>query len=300
MYRILVVDDAAADRRLVGGLLEKESGLEVAYAENGLAALESMRQTAPDLVVTDLQMPEMDGLELVREVRARFTRVPVILITAFGSEQLAIQALEQGAASYVPKSHLAEALLDTVRQVLGHNKSDANYERLIASLQCVHFRFSLENEPAMIDPLVTLLQQMVAGRQLLDVTGEIQLGIAVEEALLNAIFHGNLQLDHDQLQQSREALLTADAPDAIGRRQAESPFCDRKVTVDIQIDEQIRISVRDEGPGFDATQVLNSPLAPDMERVSGRGLVLIRSFMDEVAYNETGNELTMIKLPAGK
>src|SRR5580692_1676822 len=106
MMTVLVVDDSPLDRRLAGALL-KRGGFEVDQAQHGKAALARMEEARPDLVLTDMQMPEMDGLELVEAVRARFPDVPVILMTAHGSEELAVTALQRGAASYVPKRSLA-------------------------------------------------------------------------------------------------------------------------------------------------------------------------------------------------
>ncbi len=90
MPTVLVVDDSAVDRRLVGGLLGRGTMLTVETAENGAAALARLKQGLPDVVVTDLQMPEMDGLALIKTIRAHYSRVPVILMTARGSEELAV------------------------------------------------------------------------------------------------------------------------------------------------------------------------------------------------------------------
>src|SRR5262245_17181521 len=107
---ILVVDDSPLDQRLAGGLLEKHFNCTVRYAADGKEAVGQMAQELPDLVLTDLQMPQMDGLELVQVVKTEFPVVPVILITAHGSEEIAAQALRRGAASYVPKRRLAQDL----------------------------------------------------------------------------------------------------------------------------------------------------------------------------------------------
>ena len=77
-----------------------------------------MKESPPDVVVTDVQMPEMDGLEFVTAARDLHPDVPVILMTAHGSERCALEALERGAASYVPKSQLVDTLLASVMQVL--------------------------------------------------------------------------------------------------------------------------------------------------------------------------------------
>ena len=108
MATVLVVDDSSADRIVVGRLLEKRPGCAVEYAADGVEALARVKTAPPDLIVTDLRMPRMDGLELVGAIRTDYPLVPVILITAYGSEMLAVEALRQGAAGYVPKSQLVE------------------------------------------------------------------------------------------------------------------------------------------------------------------------------------------------
>src|SRR5262245_56994905 len=131
MSTVLVVDDSAVDRSLIGGLLDRESDWRVEFANNGGQAMSRLRGLEVDVVVTDLNMPEMDGLDLVRAVRIQYPDLPVILITGQGSESLAIEALEQGAASYVPKARLGEMLAETVEQVTAMLRADRSYARLI-------------------------------------------------------------------------------------------------------------------------------------------------------------------------
>ncbi len=84
--------------------------------------------------------------------------------------------------------------------------------------------------------------------------------------------------------------------DLVERRRTEMPYRDRKVHVYARIDrDEARFVVRDEGRGFNVAAVPGSNRPGDLEKEGGRGLVLMRAFMDEVAYNELGNEVTMIK-----
>ena len=99
MTTVLVVDDSATDRRLAGGLLKKNSSFNVVYATDGHQALKQLELHLPDVVLTDLQMPEMNGLELVNVVNEEYPLIPVVLMTAQGSEEIAVQALQQGAAT---------------------------------------------------------------------------------------------------------------------------------------------------------------------------------------------------------
>jgi CheY-like chemotaxis protein len=296
MPKVLVVDDLATDRCLVGGILESDSILEVRFASNGVEALAKIRREPFDLVVTDLQMPEMDGLELVDIVRREYPQLPVVLITAHGSEALAVEALERGAASYVPKSHLTSKLLDTVEQVLSLPRSDTDYQPLVSCLRDTEFRFALGNDKSLIEPLLNLSRQVLEDFNLCDANGRIRVGVALEEALLNAMYRGNLEISFRQMQEVREHMLQGQGLGLITQRRLQTPFRDRQVAFQLHATpEEVRFVIRDEGPGFDVMSVLDPGDPKQINREGGRGLVLMRTFMDEVFYNERGNEVTMIK-----
>lgn len=291
MTKILVVDDTPVDQRLVGRLLEKNSDLEAIYAGNGKEALALLERECPDLVLTDLQMPEMNGLELVKRIRKQYSAIPVILMTAFGSEDVAIKALEQGAANYVPKKNLAKDLLDVVESVLAAAIDLRLQSRLFASLQSTESHFCLENDIALIPSLVNYLRENLARMRLLDDTGLIRITVALREALMNAIVHGNLGIGSEL----RDTNLSAYYQLIADRRQ-QSPYRERRVFVDAwETGADARYVIRDEGIGFDPKGVPDPMLPDNMEKASGRGLLLINTFMDEVRHNARGNEITMTK-----
>ena len=111
---VLIVDDYMIDRRIAGSIVEKFAGLTPTYASDGHEALESIALEEPAVVLTDLQMPGMGGLALVQNIREKFPRLPVILMTAHGSEDIAIQALRAGATNYVTKKTLGRDLAETL------------------------------------------------------------------------------------------------------------------------------------------------------------------------------------------
>jgi CheY-like chemotaxis protein len=292
---VVVVDDAPMDRRLAGRLLEKQPGLSVSYASDGLEALDLLTRAEYSAVVTDMQMPGMDGLTLVEEIRARFPRVPVILMTGHGSEDIAIQALQRGAASYVTKRALAKDLLPTLRQVLAAAKVDRRQQRLLDSVTYVEFRFCLENDPSIIPLLVAHLQEHLTRMDLCDETQRIRTGVALEEALLNGLYHGNLELSSDLRQDG------GDAFERLGReRRFLPPYDQRRLHLHVRLTTtEATFVIRDEGPGFNP-KALPDPTDPaNLERIGGRGLLLIRTFMDAVSHNATGNEITMVKMGRG-
>jgi CheY-like chemotaxis protein len=296
MTTILVVDDSAVDRRFVGGLLKREADYSVEFAEDGSDALSKIRVNVPDVIVTDLQMPNRNGLELVSAVRMHHPGVPVILMTGHGSEGLAVDALHRGAAGYVPKPQLAERLLDAVGEALSLARADHTYERLISCLSRCEFDFELDNDAELIDPLVDLVQQMVAGMRLTDATGRFRVGAAVKEALLNAIYRGNLELSFAQLPDVREGNPSGAAGRLVDERRGAAPYRDRRVCVEIKMGpEEAQFLIRDGGPGFDPSKVPEAGQPGSLDPQVGRGLVLMRAFVDDVRFNDRGNEVTLVK-----
>ena len=296
MTTILVVDDSAVDRRIVGGLLKKEGSWRIEFAENASEALARMKDAVPDLVITDLQMPTMDGLELVAAARVHYPDVPVILITAYGSEMLAVEALERGAATYVPKTQLAERLPGTVEEILALARADRSYARLIDCLARNEFTFLLDNDPELIDTLVDLVQHMVVSVGFCDFSGRLQIGVALKEALTNALHRGNLEISLEQAKAACEKYSPEQELSLAEQRRSQSPYRDRKIFVDVRLSgDEVRFVIRDEGPGFDVTAIPGTSYPGTLEPQYGRGLSLMRTFMDEVTYNDAGNEVTMVK-----
>jgi two-component system chemotaxis sensor kinase CheA/two-component system sensor histidine kinase and response regulator WspE len=116
VQRVLVVDDSPVVRELVTEILES-AGLHVERAADGAAALEMILQREPDLVVTDVEMPRMNGFELLAEVRRRTQRLPVVMLTTRGSIEDRKRATQHGANAYLIKAEFhSERLLDVVRR----------------------------------------------------------------------------------------------------------------------------------------------------------------------------------------
>ena len=286
----LVVDDSPMDSLLAGKLLSKIEHSNIIYAGNGIEALELVEKLKPNLILTDLQMPEMDGLELVEAVRRRFPSVPTILMTANGSEDIALRALRRGAASYVPKRMLATELLEIVRQIVQISWVGEQQRRIFSCWERLELSFRLENDNALIPPLVSHLQQYHSGVEAYDETESIRVGVALQEALRNAMHHGNLELSSEMRRQNSDAYYQE-----AEKRQRLPPFESRRVIFNVdESPEESRYVIRDEGPGFDPSSVVDPLEGDNLLKPCGRGLFLIRMFMSEVRFNAAGNEITMI------
>jgi len=294
MTKILVVDDSPVDRRIAGALLEAIPGATVLYAADGSEALAAVAGNGPDIVVTDLQMPVMDGLELVGRLRVSVPTVPVVLMTAYGSEEIAAAALRRGAASYVPKRELAADLARTVRRLLDLTRAASPPLQVLACLDATECRLVLPNDIDLVAPVVTYLRSELARLGADDPTLSMQVGVALDESISNAMHHGNLEVSSRLREESMEKYLAC-----IEERRRALPYSGRRTRVTARLArDRAEFVVRDDGAGFDVA-ALPDPRDPDgLARCSGRGVLLIRMFMDEVRFNAQGNEITMVKLLA--
>eukprot|EP00913_Durusdinium_trenchii_P035271 g33001.t1 len=258
--------------------------LEAARESNDSAEAE-----LPNLIVTDLQMPEMNGLELVECVRDQYPLIPIILMTAAGSEKIAVEAIEKGAASYVPKKELANDLVDTVARLLMTADERRVQRRLLNYL--TEMTYELTNDLELLSALSNELRQTAHELRLFDEVQCLQFATAIDEALVNAFYHGNLEVSSELRDDDANAY-----HDLAKERRLQQPYCDRRIHVNARLDRSdVTVVIRDEGPGFDPDS-LPDPTEPGfVERPHGRGLLLIRAFVDEVLFNDAGNEVTLIK-----
>jgi anti-sigma regulatory factor (Ser/Thr protein kinase) len=170
-------------------------------------------------------------------------------------------------------------------------------QRLWSYWRHTESHFQLDNDLEVIAALVSHLRQQAVAMRALDEAQSLQLGIALAEALKNAMEHGNLEVS-SRLRESRKTSASVSSADyyrLLEQRRHEPPYCHRRVHVTVrESPAEGRYTVRDEGPGFDKRLLLYDPRKPkNLSRPAGRGLFLIHRFVSEVAFNDAGNEITL-------
>jgi two-component system chemotaxis response regulator CheY len=119
MASILIVDDAAFMRMMIKDILSK-NGFEIAgEAANGAEAVEKFKELSPDLVTMNITMPEMDGIQALKEIKQIDSGAKVIMCSAMGQRSMVIDAIQSGAKDFIVKPFQADRVLEAIKKVLG-------------------------------------------------------------------------------------------------------------------------------------------------------------------------------------
>jgi two-component system chemotaxis response regulator CheY len=116
---ILVCDDAAFMRMMIKDILTKNGYNVVGEAENGLKAVEKYKEVNPDLVLMDITMPEMDGIQALKEIKKIDAGAKIIMCSAMGQQAMVIESIQAGAKDFIVKPFQAERVLEAVKKVVG-------------------------------------------------------------------------------------------------------------------------------------------------------------------------------------
>ncbi|MNM70289.1 Chemotaxis protein CheY [compost metagenome] len=119
MSKVLIVDDAAFMRMMIKDILEKNGFEVVGEANNGLKAVELYKKESPDVVTMDITMPDMDGIEAVKQIKAFDPAAKVIMCSAMGQQSMVMDAIRAGAKDFIVKPFQAERVLEAIKKAIG-------------------------------------------------------------------------------------------------------------------------------------------------------------------------------------
>lgn len=191
MTRILVVDNEKSMREFLSILLEKE-GYQVSTAEDGQRALDLCRDITYDLVITDIKMPNMDGLELLHRVKEISRGTPVIMITAYASTETAVQAMKEGAYDYITKPFNVDEIKMVIKNAIDRVTLERESSQLKKEPQD-RYRFGniIGQSPGM-QKVYDLIQRIAPSRTNVLISGESGTG---KELVAKAIHYNSPRKD---------------------------------------------------------------------------------------------------------
>jgi YesN/AraC family two-component response regulator len=287
--RILIVDDEDILRNLIVRFMKKE-GYEPIEASEGKSAIELYKITNPQVVLSDVRMPGMDGISLLRQVKKIDPQAIFILMTGYGDEETVLEALRAGATNFFKKPFNFKEVSDVINSVIRHKMMVDISPFYSESLVEEKKKFEIITENANILPVIN--QIGVHLKSLFPESDIINLKIGIEEMITNAIEHGNLCISFEE---KSKALAKGKLGLLIRERMNEKNMGQKRVFVESELNRDfLKIVITDEGSGFN-WRTLPDPEDDDFLNYHGRGIFLTRIFYDDVIFNEQGNEVTIIK-----
>ncbi len=292
---VLIADDDKGTRDLFRSFFVKQ-GWEYVLVPDGISLLDAASKKEFDVILTDLQMPQMNGLEVVRRIRLQSPQQPIIVVTGSANVQDVVTSLREGASDILFKPFDMEVLRNSVERIVQSRRRASGDERTAYSF--------LESESTVLNIPVSELAKMnysvglvekLARAGTIDRTLKLRLQLAIQEAIANSLEHGSLELqsswkdEFDDEGRDKFSLIKT-------QRLADPHYGARKIRIATNYKNcRLEISIRDEGKGFGLRE--NAPLDTDGRpvRCYGRGLAIITGTMDEVSFGHQGAEIVMVK-----
>ncbi len=288
---VLVVDDDPVTLECLGETV-KLLGLNVLAASDGAEALKLFEEHQPNLVVTDVRMPNMDGLSLTHQLKVRCPDCPVIIVTGYGDESTAVAALKAGACDYLHKPFQISELKNTLDRALSLIRAEGMESQSLKSLGKLTWSFEMENDLENLGGILTVMLKPV--EVWLPESAQLHVRMGLQELLINAIEHGNLGISAVEKQ---EALMNDTYEALLDSRRHMPIYAARRVTVWMENNPShhtFQCRICDEGEGFDWEPLLsgNGETIPSLAG-SGRGIFLVKTLIPHIQYFGRGNEVRL-------
>ncbi|MCB1215969.1 response regulator [bacterium] len=292
---ILIVDDEEIIRNVLKRKLEQSTDFIVHTAGDGLPALEIFERENVDLVISDLMMSEMNGIELLRNLKRLKPSIPVIIITGYGTLDDAIEAIHLGAEDFIKKPFDINDVIETIEKTFRKLAEEADQREIIRFIEDENIKLAIPSDFEFLNTVINYVFSHLKARWMVNDENLHDVKVCMYEALTNAFEHGNLGIPGDE--KSRLLEISQQAwRDFLMERMNDPGNNDKQIEVNLQIsDQRMSLRVRDQGGGFDFDNHFKDVEPELLFRSSGRGLLLIRSLMDEMWFEDGGRALVMVK-----
>lgn len=290
---LLVVEDDDAVRDVIVRQIERKVNYRVSSTANAMEALELLKSDPPDVALIDIRLPDMSGIELLQRMKRVRPEVRSIMMSGLADMQDTIKALRCGAVDFFQKPLKIEDVIVSIENAMEALKNGRAGKSVQSFLAEELKTYAIPNDVALIPQLTAELSRALENEPGFCPDEVEGIRTSIHEMLLNAIEHGNLAItyeDKTKLMQSVHGLRREMEARALDPR-----YRDRRVTIFYEnTPKAFLIRIADEGEGFDHSALPDPTQMGEIPH--GRGILISRVFMDEVRYNETGNEVTLVKL----
>lgn len=281
--KVLVVEDDFSSRELLRICIEKE-GYQCFTAVDGVEGFNSFKKNNPDVIVSDVRMPNMNGIELLEAIRKISKEVIIIFITGHGTEELALQALQLGANNYLKKPIDITEIKTLMSRYCDVIRSKSIESNLLDLIKHREMEIEIDSDMKIVQSLANYLAEKTGN--LFDSKEKIRIELGLNELLMNAVEHGNWNISYEE---KNKALLDNKISELYESKRSDPDLKHKKVRVLYKQSEKCcEWSIADDGDGFDWRTIPSSTNSP-LLKISGRGVMLSKLQFDEFEYLGKGN-----------
>lgn len=283
--RVLLVEDDITIRLSLRRVMERQ-GHQVRVAADGRAGVNAWRNDPPDVVISDIQMPHMSGLEMLRIMRQAGFLTPVIILTGSDSWEHVLRAMEAKANHYLRKPVRCSLLEGLLRRIALESRPLPAETSALQGVVGDGLFFEISNRLDLPRSVAEMLVRRIEER--LDPPDAFGLRVGLAELVMNAMEHGNLEICG-----SEKAAALVDEGDSYSQlwqaRLADPRLAERRVRIQAsELQQGCCWEIRDEGPGFDWQPYLECQDPVEANSLHGRGIFVSRFQFDRLEYRDGG------------
>ena len=264
----MIIDDEEEIRLSLSRIVEQLDLIPLT-AQDGLEALNLLKSKKIDLIITDLMMPQMDGLKFIVKSKEINPRIPIAVISGYGDAKNASFALTRGAFNFITKPFTIKEVENVIRKGLRLRELSLGTDKLLQNVQN-QTEIVIPSYPHLLPSVIFYITKECQWRGIDNENVLNNISVCTDEILSNALVHGN----------------------------KKNPK--KKISVQLNFDaRKFTLTVKDEGKGFDVKKFSRQLKESHLDIPSKRGLFIIGYLMDEISFNEKGNEITARKYLQG-
>lgn len=258
---ILIIDDEEKIRSVLSKIVEQLDLIPIT-AQDGLDALNLLKSEKVDLIITDLKMPHMDGLTFIVKSREINPRIPIAVISGYGDIKNATFALNRGAFNFITKPFTIKEVENIIRKGLRLRELSLGTDKLLQNVTN-RTEISIPSYPHLLPSAIFYIMKECQWRGIDNENVLNNISVCTDEILTNALIHGN------------------------------GGNSEKKISISLNFDaEKFTLVVKDEGKGFDARKFSAQLKGNPSDIPAKRGLFIVEYLMDEISFNDKGNEIT--------
>ena len=291
--KVLIIENDFVSRHYLRDLLGYY-GHSCQTAMNASEGLYIYASGRPDVIICDVMLPGISGMEFLRDIRKKDSTTAIVMISTESSERLAVQVFRAGADDFLKKPVQDKDILPLLDRFAERTPERRESAEPYGEVQSGRLTFKFPTEYDGTSSIMPRVMETLS-EDYFSIDDRISIELGLSELVTNAIEHGNLSITYDE--KTAVADLSDGMMDLCNKRLLDPKFASREITILYEFTpEECKWTIIDEGDGFDVSKVPDPTKAEKREGLfHGRGIMFSRAIFDSVEYKGKGNEVVVTK-----